>query len=297
MIILTSFFDALKEFDIFRYALFAGIILGILAPVIGTIVVIRRLSFIADTLSHFSLAGVCFGVFISKILPFEFLDPIIMGIVFSILGTFLIEKLRGFYKNYKELSMPIVMSFGVALSGLFIHLSDGISSKFTTGLLFGSLYAVDLTDLLLIIGISVVIFVIAIIFYKPIITLCFDETYARISGINVKALQLLITSCLAVIISIFIDLVGVLLISSLMILPVATSIINGKSFKSATLMAIIYSEISVICGFIISFYIDLPTSPIVILINIIILVGAMILRRIRSKLIKEKKDEKTPDLT
>lgn len=292
MIFLVSFFDALKEFDFFQYALIAGLILGVLAPLIGSIVVIKRLSFIADTLSHFSLAGVCFGVLISKIFNFGNFNPILVGIIFSILGTFLIDKLRGFYKNYKELSMPIVMSFGVSLSGLFIYLSEGISSKFTN-LLFGTLFSINLSNLILIIAIATIILIIGIFLYKKIITLCFDEIYAKVSGLNVKALDLLITSVLAIVISIFIDLVGVLLISSLMILPVASAILNGKSFKHANILAIIFSEISVIAGFILSFYLNLPTGPVIILVNILILVIQMLIQKARKK---EKKDSSLTDL-
>jgi zinc transport system permease protein len=111
MMILTNIFRSLIDSPFYRYAFIAGILLGILAPLIGTVVVIRRLSFIADTLSHFSLAGVAVGVFLSKLIPSDLirLDPIIMGVVFSVAGTFIIEKLRGFYKNYKELSMPIYL--------------------------------------------------------------------------------------------------------------------------------------------------------------------------------------------
>ena len=151
---LDSFFSALLQYDFIQYAVIAGIIVGFLAPIIGTIVVIRRLSFIADTLSHFSLAGVCIGVFLSKLINWKIFDPLFMGIVFSVVGTFIIERLRGFYKNYKELSMPIVMSAGIALSGLFISLSNNIDSKFTSSLLYGSIYSVSTGNLITIIIIA-----------------------------------------------------------------------------------------------------------------------------------------------
>src|SRR5690606_20906461 len=223
--ILASFFNSVFETDILLYALIAGICIGFIAPLIGSMVVIRRLSFIADTLSHFSLAGVTFGVFISKLIPQNIIkiDPIFLGVIFSVGGTFLIEKLRGFYKNYKELSMPIVMSFGVALSGLFIAISDGISTSFTTGLLFGSIMSVNLIDIIIILSVSTAILIFVSVYYKQIVSLCFDEVNARVSGVNVKVLQTIITIILAVVISIFIDFVGVLLISALLIVPVAAS--------------------------------------------------------------------------
>ena len=128
-----------------------------LAPLIGSVVVIRRLSFIADTLSHFSLAGVCLGVILSRLIDFGMVSPTIMGVIFSIIGTFLINKLRSYYQNYKEISMPIIMSLGLALSGIFINYSSDINSNYTTSLLYGSIYSVKGNNLILILIISVLI--------------------------------------------------------------------------------------------------------------------------------------------
>lgn len=285
---LASFFEALFKYDFIQYALIAGILVGVLAPLIGTIVVIRRLSFIADTLSHFSLAGVCIGVFLSKLVNWKIFDPMFMGIIFSILGTFIIEKLRGFYKNYKELSMPIVMSCGVALSGLFISLSNNIDSKFTSSLLYGSIYSVSTTDLITIIIITIIVFIFVIVMYKKIVTLCFDETYARVSGINVKLLQLALTIILALVISLFIDIVGVLLIASLMIIPVASAILVGDSFLNTVVSAILFSEFSLVTGFIISYHANVTTGPVIILINIAILIIIMLIKKLHSSIKKAK---------
>ena len=285
---LASFFEALFKYDFIQYALIAGILVGILAPLIGTVVVIRRLSFIADTLSHFSLAGVCIGVFLSKLVDWKIFDPLFMGIVFSIMGTFIIEKLRGFYKNYKELSMPIVMSCGVALSGFFISLSDNIDSKFTSSLLYGSIYSVSTTDLITIIVITIIVFIFVILTYKKIVTLCFDETYAKVSGINVNLLQLALTIILALVISLFIDIVGVLLIASLMIIPVASAILVGDSFLNTVVSAILFSEFSLVTGFIISYHANVTTGPVIILINVTILIIIMIIKKLHSSIKKAK---------
>lgn len=293
MFVFGAFFDFFKylfQIEMLQYALLAGIIVGVLAPLIGSVVIIRRLSFIADTLSHFSLAGVALGSFLGTLTEgtwiSNFVEPIWMGVIFSVVGTFVIEKLRGFYKNYKELSMPIVMSLGVALSGIFITLSDNANKSRTNSLLFGSIYAVDKGDIISIIIIAILIFTFIMIYRNQIITLCFDETYAKLSGVNVKILQLVITITLALFISIFMEIIGVLLISALMILPVASSILIGDSFKNSIVLAIIFSEISVLFGFIISFNLNVPTGSIIVLLNIIILFAIMLFRRV-SKNIKQ----------
>ncbi len=283
-IMILSFLETiieLKEFYI--WPIFAGLIVGILAPLIGSVIVIRRLSFIADTLSHFSLAGITFGVLFGQWVSHTALggfSPVLMGIIFSVTGTFLIEKLRGFYKNYKELSMPIVMSLGAALTGIFIALSNGSSSNMTNSLLFGSIFTIQMSDLIIIIAMAACIFTFIGIYYRKIIALCFDETFARVSGIKVNALQFAITIILAIFISTTMQMFGVLLISALMIVPVASSILIGKSFKNTIIIAAVFSEISILAGIYLSYVFALPSGSLIVILNIIILLIVMLISNI-----------------
>ena len=278
-LIILGFWQSIIELsEFYIWPILAGSIVGILAPLIGSVIVIRRLSFIADTLSHFSLAGITFGVLLAQILAntiFHNISPVFMGIVFSVGGTFLIEKLRGFYKNYKELSMPIVMSLGAALTGIFIAISNGSSSNMTNSLLFGSIFTVSSTDLIYILIMTIGIILFIIFYYKKIVCLCFDETFARVSGIRVKSLQLSITVVLAIFISTTMQMFGVLLISALMIVPVAASILIGKSFKKTVVIAAIFSEISILLGIYLSYVFELPSGSLIVILNIIILLTVM----------------------
>lgn len=298
--LLLSFWQSLIELkEFYIWPILAGLLVGVLAPLIGSVIVIRRLSFIADTLSHFSLAGITFGVLLAQILAntvFSGISPVFMGIVFSVTGTFLIEKLRGFYKNYKELSMPIVMSLGAALTGIFIALSNGSSSNMTNSLLFGSIFTVSLKDLIIvsIMAIGIIIF---IIFYeRKIISLCFDETFARVSGVRVKGLQLTITVILAIFISTTMQMFGVLLIAALMIVPVAASILIGKSFKNTIVISCIFSELSILLGIYFSYVFGLPSGSLIVIINIIILILVMGFNYI-AKMQKKNKIDKQNDYT
>lgn len=285
--LILSFWETVTETaSLFLWPVLASIVVGVLAPLIGSVIVIRRLSFIADTLSHFSLAGITFGVLLGKILSetiFSGISPVIMGIIFSVAGTFLIEKLRGFYSNYKELSMPIVMSLGAALTGIFIALSHGSSSGMTNSLLFGSIFTVKFSDLMIMLVMSGFIFAFIAFYYKKIVCLCFDETFARVSGIRVKALQLAITVILAIFISTTMQMFGVLLISALMIVPVAASILIGKSFKNTIIISIVFSQASILSGIYFSYVFALPSGSLIVIINILILIVVMILNKIFNK--------------
>ena len=259
-----SFIFALFEFSFLRYALFMGLLMGFITPLIGAFVVIRRLSFIADTLSHFSLAGLSIGLFLINIIGFTFIsDPLYLAMIFSVIGALFIEILRGYYQNYKEISMPIVMSLGTALSALFISLSGGFNSSIYN-YLFGSILTVGNDYLLIMALTTIVLVVLMLIFYNEMVIISFDESYARLLGIKVGRFQFVSTFLLGVVVSLSLATVGVLLVSSLMIIPVAAAMKVGKSFKNTIGISILFSEISVVGGLWLSFELDIaPGATIV----------------------------------
>ena len=285
-----SFFFALFEYSFLRYALMTGVIMGFVTPIIGSFVVIRRLSFIADTLSHFSLAGLSIGLFLINIVGYTFIsDPLYLAMIFSVIGALFIEILRGYYQNYKEISMPIVMSLGTALSALFISLSGGFNSSIYN-YLFGSILTVGNEYLLVITVVTVIVLGLLFVFYKEMVIISFDETYAKLLGIRIGRFQFVSTIILAVIVSLSIATVGVLLVSSLMIIPVAAAMKVGKSFKNTVVIAIMFSETSIIGGLWLSYELDIASGATIVLLNILILLLVGIFRTVYvRKRLKETK--------
>jgi len=278
-VIASSFIRAVIEREFMQFALITGVLIGFLAPLIGSFVVIKRLSLIADTLSHFSLAGLAIGMFFINILALPIGDPLYIGMAFAIIGALLIEFLRSYYKNYKEISMPIVISLGTALSALFISLSGGFNSS-VYNYLFGSILTVGFNFVIIIIITTVIILSLVVIYYKKIVIVSFDESYARLLGINVKVFQFVSTIILAIVVSLSIETVGVLLVSSLMIIPVAAAMKVGKSFKNTLFIAIVFSEISVLFGLWFSFVFSIPSGATIVLFNVIILLLVMLFKRL-----------------
>jgi len=267
-----SFVSALFEYSFLRYALITGLIMGFITPLIGSFVVIRRLSFIADTLSHFSLAGLSIGIFLINIIGFSFIsDPLYLAMIFSVIGALFIEVLRGYYQNYKEISMPIVMSLGTALSALFISLSGGFNSSIYN-YLFGSILTVGDDYLVIMTITAVVLILLVVIFYKEMVLISFDETYAKLLGIKIGRFQLASMFILGLVVSLSLATVGVLLVSSLMIIPVAAAMKVGKSFKNTVGIAILFSEISVVGGLWLSYELNIASGATIVLINILILI-------------------------
>lgn len=286
------FFISLLDYPFLKYAVIAGLVMGFITPIIGSFVIIRRLSFIADTLSHFSLAGLSIGLFLINVLGYTFIgNPLYLAIISAVVGAFIIEILRGYYQNYKEISMPIVMSLGTALSALFISLSGGWSSSIYN-FLFGNLLTVGQDYVGIISIVAGLLLALIAVFYKQIVLVSFDESYAKLVGVKIRTFQFVSTFVLALVVSLSIVTVGVLLVSSLMIIPVAAAMKVGNSFKNTLTIAIMFSELSVFGGLWISYELDYPTGATIVLVNITILFLVGVIKKLYiNRRIREQKKE------
>lgn len=278
----ASFLIDLFTRDFMTRALLAGLMLGVLAPVIGSIVVVRRLSFIADTLGHFSLVGISVSLFLSVTLPgglaalFE-KYPQYLGMVLSVIGGLLIELFRRYYKSYKEISMPIVISIGTALSAFFLSLSGKTGSLFT--FMFGSILTVSWVNVILIGAACLLVLFLFLLFGRQIIAVSFDEASAKFLGVNRSLFQLVFIVVLSIVVSVLLQSAGVLLISSMMVIPVAAAMKIGWSYKSTVGIAVVFSELSVFFGFWASYSLNLPSGAAIVAVNVIILGLLALIRR------------------
>ncbi|MBU5294740.1 metal ABC transporter permease [Anaerosalibacter bizertensis] len=262
--------------DIFSYSfmqrsLIMGIIIAIIAPTIGLFLVLRRLSVIGDAISHVALAGAAFGLLLG-------IYPVYTAIGFSIIAVLGVEKLRKEYSEYAELSLSIVLSAGIGLASILISLGNtsGIFSY-----LFGSLALVTKKDIWVVSILGSFIIISILFLYKGLFYLTFDEESARMAGVPVRKINMFFSILVALTIGISMRTVGVLLISSLMILPVATSLLISKSFKQALLYSNLFGIISVVLGLISSFYFDLAPGGTIVLTALLILIIVMVINKIK----------------
>jgi len=294
--ITLSFFSDLFTESFMQRAFLAGIMLGVLAPLIGSIVIIRRLSFIADTLGHFSLVGISLSLFLSYSLGNEiFADkPLFLGIFFSVVGGLLIEIFRRYYKSYKEISMPIVMSLGTAVSAMFFSLSKKTGSLYNY--LFGSILTVTDYYIVVIAVTMAVVILLYLLFFRQIISVSFEEGNAKFLGINLNFFQLIFIIVLSVVVSILLEAAGVLLISSMMIIPVAAAMKIGWSFRSTTIISILFSELSVFLGLWGAYSFNIPSGATIVSVNILILIIIAFAKRARLAAAKKRsKQDALPD--
>ncbi|MFS0613882.1 metal ABC transporter permease [Lederbergia ruris] len=275
--------EAIFQYEFLRNTFITGLLIGFIAPLLGTFIVVRRLSLIADALSHVTLAGIATSLFFSKTFPlFAGMNPLYFGIGFSVIGSLLIERLRLVYKHYQELAIPIIMSGGIGVSVIFISLADGFNTDLFS-YLFGSVSAVSRMDLYLILGIAIFVGIIIILLYKEWFLLSFDEEHAKVAGIPAKFLHFLFMLMTALVIAASMRIVGILLVSALMTLPVAASMRIARGFKQTIWLSILFGEISVIGGLISAYYLDLAPGGTIVVLSIFILLITILLKRLRTK--------------
>lgn len=262
--------DILLE-PFFQRALLGGILIGLTAPLLGTYLVLRRLSMIGDTLAHVSIAGVALGFLIQ-------VYPIAVGLLFALLASFAVEKLRRAYRSYAELSIAIILSGGVALASLLFTLGRGFNIN-VMSYLFGSIYTLDSLDLWLVSAVAVVVLTVVIIFFKELFLLTFDEDAASVSGLPTGFFNLLVTVLTAFVISVSIKIVGALLVSALLTVPVAASLVLAKGFRQGVFLAVLISEIAVVGGLVLAGVWNLAPGATIVLLSILLLILAFGVQR------------------
>jgi zinc transport system permease protein len=259
-------------FDIFQYGFIlrgveVGLIIGMVAPLIGIFLVLRRYSLIADTLSHVSLAGVAVGLLLN-------VNPLLTAIGVSVLSSFAIEKLRLSKKVYGESALSIFLSGSLAIALIILSLAHGFSVDLFN-YLFGSILTVKQSDVYIILVVGTLVLISIILLYKELIYITFDEEAAKVGGIPTKLINNIFIVLAALTVALAIPIVGILLISALIVIPVVAALQLKKSFWKTLILAEVFSLISVLTGIIVSFYLNLPAGGAIVVTTLIIFVLAL----------------------
>jgi zinc transport system permease protein len=257
--------------EFFQRALIGGLLIGVTAPLMGLFLVLRRLAMIGDTLSHVSIAGVALGFLIG-------VYPVAVGLLFAIAASFAIEKLRKAYKTYAELSIAIIMSGGVALASLLFTIGKGFNVN-VNSYLFGSIYTLNNTDLYVIGGVTVVVLIAIRTQVKELFLITFDEDAAAVSGLPVKFYNVMISVLTALVISVSIKIVGALLVSALLTIPAACSLIIARSFRQSVITVVIIGELAVVIGLLIAGIWNLAPGGTIVLLLIAVLLMLLVVKR------------------
>lgn len=264
---------------VFRYgfmqdALFVSVFMSVLCPCIGIFLVLRRYSMIGDTLSHASLAGVTIGLLCNR-------NPVLGAFVFTSICGALIEFLRTSLKKYTDLILTIVLSLSVGIAITII--SSGKLHANADSFLFGSVLTVTEWDKITICVLSILSVCTLIFLYHPMLYIAYDEDAAQVAGVKVKRINYVFSILVASAISVFIRIVGVLVLSSMIALPVATALQLKKGFKTTLLFSILFSVADILSGLLLSYYLNVAPGGFTALVSVAVLVAVMAVQKAVSR--------------
>lgn len=272
------------QYDFMQRALLAAICVAVVAPILGLLLILRRQSLLADTLSHVSLAGVALGLVIN-------ISPTITTIVIVVVAALIIEYLRTIYKSYSEISVAILMSTGLAVALILMKFTSGKNGLKIEHYLFGSLVTVSNEQLYILYGLVVVVLTLYIIFRKMLYVILFDEDTAYTNGLPVRLISLFVTVITGITISVMMPIAGALLVASILVLPTAIAMRFSNSFTKVIVSAIVIGLIGMIGGLQTSYTYNTPPGATITIIYVAILVIVSVLLSSR-KLWKNSKLKK-----
>ncbi|SDF09473.1 metal ABC transporter permease [Sporolituus thermophilus] len=245
------------QYDFMQRALAAGLITAIVCPLIGMFVVIRRQSLIGDGLGHIAFAGVTGGYLLG-------VNPFVAAALLTVAGAVGIEIVRRWHSQFADMVLAIFFYAGIAMAIIFSTMTR-MSGAGLLSFLFGSIMTVTTIDLMLIAFCGAVVVAVIYRYFDKLMLLVLDEEVAIVSGINTGAINMLFSVLTALVVVIGMTVVGILLVSALMIVPVAAALLLRRGFKVTLAWALIFSILSVTGGLILAFYLDIaPGGTIVI---------------------------------
>ena len=263
---------AIFSLGFMQRAFIVGLLISVITPLIGNVIVLKRLSSIGDALSHAGLAGVAIGLCFG-------LNPVFSAVIFSVISAIIIEFIRRSFPNYSELGAAIVLSFGVGIAAIFSGFVKNAASF--NSFLFGSLVAVSETELCSVITLCIVVFIVMLILYRELFYITFDDEGAALSGVKVNTINTVFTIITAVVVSIAARTVGALVISSLMVIPVACAMLVSSSYKQNVILSVVFAFCFTFIGLVLTAFFDVKPGGAIVLIGIIVLLILMPFKKLR----------------
>ena len=270
-------------FDILQYgfmqrALLSAVAISIICSIVGLFLVLKRHSLFGDALAHVAFGGISLGLFTG-------IYPLWTAYVVAILSAVGVNKLRESTKIPPDSSIAVLLTSGLAIGVILISISGGFTLDLFS-FLFGNILLVSNEDLIMILITDAIVVPIIYVLYKRLILIVFDENQAKVSGLNVTWINTLFIVLASITIMASIRLVGVLLISSLIVIPNITALLLGKGFKKTIFISCAISVFSVVFGIVASYYVNLVPSGTIVLTMVSMFIVTIIAKNMRFRLKK-----------
>lgn len=250
---------ALLGYEFFRNAILAGVLASIACGIIGSYVVVKRLSFLGGGISHAAFGGIGMGYFLG-------VNPVLGATVFSLAAAAFISYLRRKAHQYMDTLIATLWAAGMALGILFIRWTPGYAPDLFS-YLFGNILLVPTTDLVMMTALDTVIVLTVWLLYNELLAVTFDEEFATVQNVPVDRVNLILLSLVALSVVMLIRVVGIILVIALLTIPAAISRIITNRLHTMMVTSVLLGCLFTLIGIALSYYLDVPSGATIILVS------------------------------
>ena len=261
---MSTFVQALGEHAFLRQALLAGLLASVACGIVGTYVVTRRITVIAGSLAHTVLGGMGAAYWLRADKGWEWLHPLHGAVAAALLGAGLIGLVRARSREREDTVISALWAVGMAIGVFFLFKTPGYKADLNT-YLFGNIVMVDPQALGLLIGLDAIILVLVLVFYNPLLAVCFDEEFARLRGVRTEWLYTLLLGLIALTIVTLVYVVGIVMVIALVTLPASVAGLFVRRLWPSMVLASALCAVFTAAGLGLSYGADLPAGATIVL--------------------------------
>ncbi len=247
-----------------RYAFIVGILSSVAFGVIGSYVVARRISYIAGAIAHSVLGGIGAGLYLSTKAGLTWFDPLYGAVAAGLLSAVVIGLVSLYAGQREDTVIGAIWAMGMASGLLFIARTPGYVDPMSY--LFGNILLITRNDLWLVAGLDLVVVGLAGFFYNKLLAVCFDEEFARLRGIPVEVFYIALLCLTALTVVLLVRVVGIVMVIALLTLPAAVAGQFSRGLWQMMITAVFFCMLFVVSGLAVSYRLDLPTGPTIIMV-------------------------------
>ncbi|MFD3546369.1 metal ABC transporter permease [Streptomyces sp. NPDC058655] len=249
------------DYAFMQRALLAAVLVGLTAPAIGTYLVQRRQAVMGDGIGHVAMTGVALGFLLNT-------SPVWMATLVAVVGAVGMELIRSRGRTSGDIALAMLFYGGLAGGVMIINLSPGGSTANLTSYLFGSITTVSAEDITAVVVLAAFVLAVTVGLRRQLFAVCQDEEFARVTGLPVRALNLLMAVTAAVTVTVAMRIVGLLLVSAMMVIPVAAAQRVTRGFTATLSAAMAIGVLVSLTGTATTYYLDAPSGATIVLLAI-----------------------------
>lgn len=254
---MISFFDALWTNPLLFSAVIAGFAASIVSGIIGAYVVVKRIVFISGSISHSVLAGIGFSLWLERVRGVEWISPLYGALVAAVISALIIGWIYLYHRQREDTVIAALWSIGMAVGILFIAQTPG-SNVELANLLVGNILWVSPDDLKILFGLDLFVFLTVLFLHKRFLAISFDEEQAKLQGVHVNALYILLLILTSVAIVLLIQVVGIVLVMTMLTIPAAIANLFTVRLSRMMMLAVFLSMFFCFTGTMVAYYLDWP---------------------------------------